>query len=123
MPVMKSPGQWGNMALVFSRKVSCERKNYNVMPQNYVLIHQNYKQVSMTWCKSCEAHKFFEEWFWCKMSELATREVDTVSEIIASICWMLTQDKSLAKTFGKNYSFRAGKHFSDIEISMYNKIS
>ena len=65
------------------------------------LIHQNYKQVSMTWCKYCEAHKFFEEWFWCKMSKLATREVDTVSEITASICQMLTQDKSLSKHLAK----------------------
>ena len=32
------------------------------------------------------------------MSKLATREVDSVSEITASICRMLTQDKSLAKT-------------------------
>ena len=35
------------------------------------------------------------------MSKLATREVDTVSEITASICQMLTQDKSLSKHLAK----------------------
>ena len=67
------------------------------------------KQISMTWRKYCEAHKFFAEYFWRKMPEPATRKVDTVSDITVSISRMLTQDKS--KTFHKNYYFQADNIF------------
>ena len=47
-----------------------------------------------------------------KILESATREVDTVSEITASISWMSTGEKSLSKILGKNYSFQAGNIFN-----------
>ena len=51
------------------------------------------------------------------MSELATREVDIVSEITASISRMLTREVSLSKILGKNYSFQVPSKlviFSDL---------
>ena len=71
------------------------------------LIYKNFKQVSMTWHKSCVAHKFFVECFWRKMSESVTREVDAVSQITASIFWMPTWD----------YSFQAGNIFKLAQLN------
>ena len=51
------------------------------------------------------------------MLESATREVDTVSEITASISQMPTPDKSLSKTLGKNYSFQAGNIFKLAQLN------
>ena len=71
----------------------------------------------MTWLKSGEANKFFAECCWRKMSESATREVDIVSEITASISRMLTREVSLSKILGKNYSFQAGNIFKLAQLN------
>ena len=69
----------------------------------------------MTWRKSHEAHKFFVESFWRKMSESAKREFN--KEITASISRMSTPEKPLSKTLGKNYSFQTGNIFKFAQLN------
>ena len=71
----------------------------------------------MTWSKSYEAQKFFVECFWRKMSQSATREVETMSEITAVISRMPTREKSLSKTLDKNYSFLADNIFKLAQLN------
>ena len=52
-----------------------------------------------------------------KCQELASREVNTVSEITASISRMPAPGKSFPKTFGKNYYLQAGNTFKLAQLN------